>query len=629
MKKLILVVAALVLILSLLYSGLPGEAKEPQFTEAPKRAPVVEPGQVSKLPGEHGMGFVPLPMDMSHLTGQKMPGERLLAQNVTLPTSFDWRTQDKVTSVKNQGPCGSCWAFAALANFESKILVDGQATLPDPDFSENNAKECNYEEIHNINGGTSCSGGNSFEVANLLSQKGTVTEACDPYVASDVACKGTCPYQDTLLDWRIICENNVPDTGVLKTYIMNYGPVFTTMFASFTEFYTYNGTSTLYYTGTGNPDHAVLIVGWDDSLSHAGGSGGWIVKNSWGTDWGNEGYFTIAYGSAGIGKNSSYVYGWQAYDESGRLYYYDDCGMTNALGEGVSNTTCWGLCVFTPVDNAPIKRVEFWTTDITSDIDIYLYDDFDGANLSNLLASKLNNSFSEAGYHSVELDTPVPVSTGDDVIAVVKFTNAVYPYPLVVDDMGPIETGRTYISLTGDNGTWYDLGTELGYIGYFDACIRLRTGLTPPSVITETATEVTARSATLHGSLDNLGDYSSANVSFEWGLDTGYGNETPPQKLMTEDAFSDNINGLDPGMTYHFRAKAAANGVTVYGDDSTLTTCIPGDVNGDEAVNVNDLEQEIMIILGRLPPTCGADANEDGIINVQDLVAIRITILGP
>ena len=60
--------------------------------------------------------------------------------------------------------------------------------------------------------------------------------------------------------------------------------------------------------------------------------------------------------------------------------------------------------------------MEFWTTDITTDIDIYLYDDFDGTTLSNLIDSKLDNSFSEAGYHSVELDTPVPVSVGDDVL---------------------------------------------------------------------------------------------------------------------------------------------------------------------------------------------------------------------
>ena len=71
--------------------------------------------------------------------------------------------------------------------------------------------------------------------------------------------------------------------------------------AWYDEFNSYDGSYTLYHPGAEAPAHIVLIVGWDDSLSHAGGTGGWIVKNSWGTQWGKEGFFTIAYGSASIG----------------------------------------------------------------------------------------------------------------------------------------------------------------------------------------------------------------------------------------------------------------------------------------------------------------------------------------
>jgi hypothetical protein len=88
-----------------------------------------------------------------------------------------------------------------------------------------------------------------------------------------------------------------------------------------------------------------------------------------------------------------------------------------------------------------------------------------------LLASKFNNSFSEAGYHSVALDTPVPATNGDDIIVVVAFTNVSSTYPMAVDPNGIIETGRTYYSCSGTPGTWYDMGVLYDS----DAAIRLRT----------------------------------------------------------------------------------------------------------------------------------------------------------
>ncbi|MEA3344976.1 MAG: C1 family peptidase, partial [Chloroflexota bacterium] len=233
-------------------------------------------------PPPPGTGFIPPPMDLSHLTGQRMPeGVRALA----LPSKFDWRNKDGknyVTSVKNQLGCGACYAFASIANIESRLLVEGE---PDYDFSENNAKECNWRELNNYIDSWgrpwgSCDGGNNDMMANLFSKRGTVLESCDPYDERDVACKSTCSYQKTLLDWRIINGPGIPATEVLKSYIHNYGPVYTSMYtgyydAWYYEFSAYDGSYTLYYPGTEEPNHAVLIVGWDDSLSHAGpGTGG-------------------------------------------------------------------------------------------------------------------------------------------------------------------------------------------------------------------------------------------------------------------------------------------------------------------------------------------------------------------
>ena len=457
-----------VVLLGLVYIfGVPrqGLTQEPVLQLAPTRpAPAGLRGP--------GTGFVPPPLDLSHLSGQRMP-EKFLPQ--ALPSSWDWRAQGKVTSVRDQGACGSCYAFAAIANMESKLMIAGAGTH---DFSENNAKECNWWETAGTGVG-SCDGGNYHMMASLFSKKGTVLESCDPYVASDATCKTTCSYQKTLLGWRIISGSSIPDPGVLKSYIQNYGPVYTSMYAGYydawhSELSAYDGSYTLYYAGTEDPNHAVLIVGWDDGLVHAGGTGGWIVKNSWGTSWGDSGYFTIAYGSASIGGYSSFMYDWQDYDASGDVLYYDEGGNSNAWG-CTGSTTAWGLVKYIPSSNTQVTRVEFWTSDATTDVDVYLYDSFNGTAPSGLLADEPNNTFDEAGYHSVPLDAPLPITSGNDIIAVVKFTNDSYTFPIAADDSGPDESGRTFISCDGSSGSW----TDLGVFDDDDVAIRLRTSPAP------------------------------------------------------------------------------------------------------------------------------------------------------
>jgi C1A family cysteine protease len=461
-----------------------------------------------------GTGFIPPPMDLSHLTGQRMFW-RLAPQ--ALPDVFDWRNKggnNYVTSVKDQGACGSCYAFGSLGNVESKLLIDAAGTF---DFSENNAKECNWRELNNFqypNPGDywgSCDGGNYYMLASLFSQKGTVLESCDPYVASDVSCTSSCPYQKTLLDWRIISGNAVPNTDVLKQYIYDNGPVYTTLYADSGEGFnsSYDGSYTFNYTTPGSAtNHAVVIVGWSNNLPPVPGgtqpADGWIVKNSWGAGWGAGGYFYITYGAANIGMWSSFIHGWQDYDTNGAIWYYDDDGWWSSWGYG--DTTAWGLDKFVSPSNTNVTQVEFWTTDATTDVDVYIYDGFDGTTLGNLLASKENSAFDEAGYHSVALDSPLAVSSSDDVVVVVKFTNASYGYPIATDPHGTVETGRTYMSHWGSS--W----SEMGVNHDTDVAIRLRTSTSV--VPAPTVTSITPSSGVNTGtvSITNL-----AGTNFQSG----------------------------------------------------------------------------------------------------------------
>ena len=431
-----------------------------------------------------GTGYIPPSMDLSYLQGDRMPSGLRTAD---LPTRWDWREANIVTPVRNQGICGACYAFAFVGAFESKLVRDGAGAADAVDLSENHAKECNWEALDPSGEPLgSCIGGFPLMIANLFSRQGAVQESCDSYVPADVACNSSCPPQKTVLGWTQIAGNVVPAPNVLKAYIQAYGPVHAALYAGYgdawdSEFSSYNGSYTLYHPGAAEPNHIVLIVGWDDNLVHAGGRGGWIVKNSWGTGWGNAGYFTIAYGSASIGMDAGFVSGWQEYDPGGGLLAYDEAGWNQSYG-WVSSLTGWGLARFVPPTATQVTRVEFWTADATSDVDIYLYDSFDGSAVSGLLLTMENLSYGEAGYHSVAIP-PQMVSGGDDIVIVVKFTNASSGYPIPLDRRGPVEEGRTYFSSDGSNGSWLDARVWSNA----DVAIRLRTSSVQPTY-TPTAT---------------------------------------------------------------------------------------------------------------------------------------------
>jgi C1A family cysteine protease len=374
-----------------------------------------------------------------------------LRADKALPASYDCRDHGWVSPVRDQGACGACYAFSSAADLESKLLMAGAGAY---DFSENSLKECNYQD-------TGCGGGNQYVLMNHLATHGAVTESCDPYIAADVGCSAGCASQFLVLDWSAISGAAVPPPALLKQYVLDHGPLQTTLYAGdetapawAAAFSGYNGASTLYYTGAQTPNHSVVIIGWDDALVHAGGTGGWICKNSWGASWGGtcgygaeEGYFTIAYGSASVGMWSSFIGETMPEDPASTVLFHDEGGFTSALGFGA--TTIWGLARHDAAQETYLHRVEFWITDAATDVDVYVYDTFSGGVLSGLLASSPDHAFTEAGYHHVELASPLGLALGQDVYIALKITNQSYIYPLAVDGDGPAAVNRSWTSPSG------------------------------------------------------------------------------------------------------------------------------------------------------------------------------------
>jgi C1A family cysteine protease len=210
-----------------------------------------------------------------------------------IPAHFDWRDQSGTTPIRDQKSCGSCWAFATSASMADNILIKDKQSR---DLSEQYLVNC---ERH----GWNCSGG--FWAFDMFEEgRGTVYESDLPYTAANASCPANLNYKEKSSRWAFIGNafETSPSNEDIKRAIMEFGPVTTGVNVTF-MFQFYRGGVFSNCTPSTDKDlnHAVNIVGWDDA------GGYWIMRNSWGSSWGEKGYMRIKYGCNGMGIASAYV----------------------------------------------------------------------------------------------------------------------------------------------------------------------------------------------------------------------------------------------------------------------------------------------------------------------------------
>jgi C1A family cysteine protease len=218
--------------------------------------------------------------------GVKMPKTPMKALKAlkALPTSLDYRTQGYVSSIKDQGDCGSCWAFAATGVLESATMFKNATPNVNLDLAEQVVVSCDSAD-------QGCNGGYMDAVSDFVVNKGIPLESCYPYTATDGSCSAACSnWQSTSYkasSWGYAATVS-PTADNIKNALVTYGPLVTTMYV-YSDFYYYSSGIYKYTSGSLEGGHAVIIVGYNDGESY------FIVKNSWGPEWGESGYFRIAY----------------------------------------------------------------------------------------------------------------------------------------------------------------------------------------------------------------------------------------------------------------------------------------------------------------------------------------------
>ena len=418
-----------------------------------------------------------------------------------LPAAFDLRTSSPagVTPVRNQFQCGSCWTFGAMASLESYIKYKGATTA---DFSE-----ADLNENHGFDYGV-CMGGHWFmSTAYMARWGGPVTEADVPYPSwftmlpegsSSVAeagiprAAGATPgaanaYRVQNVYWlpQQAKPLSAEDITTLKTAIKANGAVDVAYYADSTF---YDSTNHSFYCSESGTvvTHEVAIVGWDDAYAKTKfkapqppGNGAFIVKNSWGTGWGESGYFYMSY------YDKSLEIGAQFYDAEPlttytRAYQYDPLGLTTSVGfTGGDRTMAWYSNIFMASANAPtIKAVGTYALSPNASYTVEIWKNVaPGKPRSGTKVATKSGTLAKPGYNTILLTTPAVVAANKPFSVVVKMTNPGNNWPVPIESTASGYSsaasscpGQSFLS--HDGTVWTDASGDPEPANNFNVCLK-------------------------------------------------------------------------------------------------------------------------------------------------------------
>lgn len=392
-----------------------------------------------------------------------------------LGAEYDLRDVDGgayLSPVRDQGLEGACWAFATYGAVESYWLKNG---MGQEDFSEQNMATC-----HGFDWTPSEGGNYDVAMAYLARRSGPIDETADPYtLPTNPDCvTGLNPvaYIDEARYFPGINDAGY-NANAIKQNIMDNGAMYVNM--RYDGDYMNYSDETYYYNGTEGTNHGVLLVGWDDDKTVTGGSyatpsspGAWIIRNSWGPSWGESGYFYISYEDTKALTTVAYFPSTTEYNNNSDVYGYDELGWCNSIG--YSEGDGYALVKFTSTTDQSIQSIGTFVTTGGSNVDIEIYDSFDGSSLSTLLGSITGESCDYPGYYSFDLGTPINLSPGNDFYVKVRYYNSgnySIPVEIAITDFSSLatfETGKCWVSNIGTS--WTELGGITG--NDYDVCIK-------------------------------------------------------------------------------------------------------------------------------------------------------------
>lgn len=460
-------------------------AEDPSSTMAPLNPEFVqylsdlEAGTLTTSTADgHGLGYIPSP-----LARVETPVDESLEAAATFPASYDLRSLGRVTAVRDQGQLGVCWAFASLGSLESTIKPTATT-----DLSENNLRW-----NHGFDSGPTSGGNANMALAYLARWSGPVSESSDPYNTGQKT--GLAPI------YHVQEAQDLPKSAAaIKQALMESGAVYTSIYAGVFDLPQYynSQSSAFYYNGSAPINHSVAIVGWDDNFDRyqfgttPPGNGAWIIKNSWGSDWGDGGYFYLSYHDTHAGDYAMVFNNAEATTNYSRSYQYDPLGSTAARGYTTDDGSAWGANIFTATASENLTAISTYALSPNTTIEINIYSGVSAGNPSSgQLRTSQTATFANQGYYTVALNNPVGLTANQKFSVVIKYTTPQTPHQIPTEgaianysSAAKANAGESFTRATASS-TWHDSG----YYDNENVCIKAFTGGT--SAVTLTGIKIT------------------------------------------------------------------------------------------------------------------------------------------
>lgn len=416
-------------------------------------------------------------------------------QSISLPSSYNSNDYGYITSVKNQSIYGTCWSFGVTSTAESSYIKKYHKTASDVNFSELHLAYWFYNSATDPLGGTK--GDSTVALGDDYLQRGGNTKFTSIALANWVSqadestaeYKNAATYADTVSNYSdsektTTSFNDVAhlqncywlsysDRDEIKEMIQNYGAVCTAFY--YNSNYTNSSTYAAYQNNTTSTNHCISVVGWDDNYAisnfksncQPNNPGAWLIKNSWGANYGNNGYMWISYEDTSL--KTFYVFDFESSDNYDNNYQYD--GSSGYSRRSSYNNTYTSNIFTSKKDNESLKAVSFYNIENTYvDYKVDVYTNLSDASnpTSGQLVATQTGTCDMTGYYTIPLDHTVALTKGTTFSIVVTQSKANTYLSYLVDYSysngswirftSTSEPGQSFISTNGSS--WTDISAN-------------------------------------------------------------------------------------------------------------------------------------------------------------------------